>query len=70
MQITLPSALTHLSREEITPDFAADLTADERSFGNYEPGRYAWCLGNVRRLSKPVLAKGNRLLWEWKSEAP
>jgi hypothetical protein len=37
----------------------------ERAFGNYHEGRWAWVLGNVRRLGDPIPAKGALSLWEW-----
>jgi hypothetical protein len=42
-----------------------DLSAQELLFGNYEDGRYAWFLENVKRFEIPIPAKGNRLLWNW-----
>lgn len=40
------------------------IEGNELAFGNYEPGRYAWILDNVRRI-EPVPAKGMQRLWEW-----
>lgn len=37
----------------------------ERAFGDYTPGRYAWLLANVRALPTPIPAKGQLGLWEW-----
>ena len=37
----------------------------EREFGDYAPGRYAWILRDIKRLSKPIPAKGMLGLWEW-----
>ena len=37
----------------------------ERSFGDYTPRRWAWVLEDVRRLPRPVPAKGALGLWEW-----
>lgn len=37
-----------------------DLTAMERAFGNYEPGRFAWILHNIRPLAKPFDFKGKQ----------
>lgn len=36
----------------------------EYSFGNYEPGRFAWILEDVTRLKVPVPCKGRLGLWE------
>ena len=37
----------------------------EFDFGNYEPGRYAWILQNIKMLKEPIPAKGALGLWEW-----
>lgn len=34
------------------------LTDQERAFGDYSPGRYAWLLADVRRLSEPLPYRG------------
>jgi|SRR6185437_3070327 len=47
-----------------------DLSEQERLFGNYEDGRYAWFLENVQRLESPLPAKGNRMLWNYAAEVP
>lgn len=41
------------------------LTDQERSFGYYSPGRYAWLLDNITPLSEPVPARGSLGLWTW-----
>lgn len=35
----------------------------EESFGDYTAGRFAWALADVRRLTRPVPAKGALGLW-------
>jgi FKBP-type peptidyl-prolyl cis-trans isomerase 2 len=35
----------------------------ERSFGNYQPGRYAWVLANILQLDEPIPARGYQSLW-------
>ena len=37
----------------------------ELDFGDYNPGRYAWYLGPVKRLENSIPAKGAQMLWEW-----
>jgi hypothetical protein len=39
------------------------LTDQERAFGDYSPGRYAWLLADVRRLPVPIPARGALGLW-------
>ncbi|KIL35147.1 2-oxoglutarate dehydrogenase E1 [Cohnella kolymensis] len=38
---------------------------NEYHFGDYSPGRFAWELSAVTRLSKPIPAKGQLSLWNW-----
>ncbi len=40
------------------------LTDQERAFGDYSPGRFAWLLDNIRALPEPVPAKGQLGLWQ------
>jgi hypothetical protein len=40
------------------------LTEQERAFGDYSPGRYAWLLADVRPLPEPIPCKGALSLWE------
>ena len=49
----------------ITPEFVANLSEQEKAFGDYTPGRFAWILEDVRRFEKPVPAKGMQGLWNW-----
>ncbi len=39
------------------------LTDQERAFGDYSAGRYAWLLADVRRLPTPIPCKGALGLW-------
>jgi hypothetical protein len=41
------------------------LTDQERAFGDYTPGRFAWLLASVRPLATPIPAKGALGLWTW-----
>ena len=41
------------------------LTEEERAFGDYFRGRWAWILDEVKPLPAPVPAKGKLSLWEW-----
>lgn len=46
-------------------DFVHELTDQEKAFGDYTPGRYAWLLADVKPLPEPIPAKGALSLWEW-----
>ena len=40
------------------------LTDQERAFGDYSPGRYAWLLADIRALPTPIAARGLPGLWD------
>lgn len=40
------------------------VTANERAFGNYATGRYAWMLRNVRALPEPIPFRGAQGFFE------
>lgn len=39
--------------------------ADQRPYGDFTPGRFAWLLGDIVPLDPPVPAKGHQGLWAW-----
>lgn len=41
------------------------LTEQERAFGCYEVGRFAWIFTDIKLLSKPIPARGALGLWEF-----
>lgn len=45
-------------------EYRFELTDQERAFGDYSFGRYAWLLADVQELLKPVPARGALGLWE------
>lgn len=52
---------------EIRPTaHCSDLSRQEKYFGDYSPGRWAWIFSpNIRIISPPVPVKGALSLWEW-----
>jgi activating signal cointegrator 1 len=42
-----------------------NVSEQERAFGDYRPGRYAWLLADVQLLPEPIPAKGALGLWPW-----
>lgn len=57
--------VVNLGTPEHTENVREILCQRELIFGNYEDGRYAWPLEMLDKLTQPIPAKGNRLLWEW-----
>ncbi|MCC6192247.1 MAG: 2-oxoglutarate dehydrogenase E1 [Anaerolineales bacterium] len=45
------------------------LDDQERAFGDYTPGRYAWLLADMQPLPTPMPARGSLGLWKWSGEA-
>lgn len=41
------------------------LTDQERAFGDYSPGRYAWLLDDIQPMMQSIPARGALGLWEW-----
>lgn len=37
----------------------------EAAWGDFRSGRYAWRLGEMRRLPEPIGVRGERGLWDW-----
>jgi len=42
---------------------------DERAFGDWSIGRYAWQLADVVPLEEPIPARGKQRLWVWSPPA-
>lgn len=49
----------------ITEDFAASVSPEERAFGDWTPGRYAWKLEEVEILASFPDIKGKQGLWNF-----
>lgn len=47
-----------------------DLTTKEQAFGNYQAGRFAWKLANVRIFPTPIPCRGMQGLWAWTLPLP
>jgi hypothetical protein len=47
------------------PSAAHAITEQERAFGNYADGRYAWIFSEVHPLPVPLPARGSLGLWQW-----
>ena len=47
----------------VTRALLANLSEEERAFGNYALGRRAWCSADTVRLPRPILCRGRQGLW-------
>ena len=53
-------ALFHTSDEMMNK-----LTMEEKAFGDYTPGRFAWIMQELVLFKTPLAAKGSLILWEF-----
>ena len=63
--ITADSVGWDLAWTEPTLNRSYPITAQERSFGDYTPERYAWLLEDVQPLDVPIPTIGQLGLWQW-----
>jgi hypothetical protein len=52
-----------------TSQIVDEISEQERAFGDYAPGRYAWLLSDVHALPVPIHATGRLGLWDWQPPA-
>ncbi len=41
------------------------LTMEEKAFGDYSEGRYAWILNDFEKFKNPIAARGTLSIWEY-----
>lgn len=58
-----PTERGHLAASVEVDGMQWEFTDQERAFGDYTPGRYAWLLADVKPLAQPVPCKGALSLW-------
>jgi hypothetical protein len=62
----LTSVVAIVNLVDVVPtESLTNLTVQERAFGNFDPGRYAWILDDVKPVANPFYAKGFQRLWTW-----
>ena len=42
-----------------------DISEEEKSMGDFSPGRYAWELRVVKVFDQPIPERGNQGFWNW-----
>jgi hypothetical protein len=53
---------------EMTEELINRLTMEEKAFGDYSEGRYAWILEDPQQFTKPIPARGSLSIWEYAGE--
>ena len=65
--------LTNVLRAETLPysdEYINRLTMEEKAFGDYTEGRYAWILNEPVIFNTPIPARGMLSLWDWPGLIP
>lgn len=58
----------HLSLENYRSGRCSNVE-DQRPYGNFAHGRFAWMLDNITARPEPVAAKGGQRIWNWRAGA-
>ena len=62
----IPTTFAEQSSLKLRPAFAPKHGWEtEKLFGNYEVGRWAWILRDVRPVTPPIAARGRQKLWDF-----
>lgn len=65
-QLPIGSVIAVARLKDVIPTTSVEsLNDQERAFGDFSPGRYAWQLEDVRRLEEPISVAGMQGLWNW-----
>ncbi len=60
------TAVTDVSHTGLPEDLLARLTMEEKAFGDYTTGRFAWLLADAVQFVKPIPARGMLHIWDYK----
>lgn len=63
--VLLGTAQLH-SVEPVTSEFLEEITDEERAFGWYMPGGYAWRMRDPKPLAHPIPIQGKQGIFDWK----
>lgn len=62
------SSVIKINELGLSDELINRLTMEEKAFGNYSEGRYAWLLKDFMRFDNPIHARGSLSIWEYPSE--
>lgn len=57
--------VSRLEALDLAPQLVNRLSLEERAFGDYGPGRFAWLLENPLPFARPLPARGTLRLWDY-----
>ena len=53
---------------QMTDELINRLTMEEKAFGDYSEGRYAWIMEDPKPFATPIPARGTLSIWEYQGE--
>ena len=56
------------SMELMTPDFMSEVSAEEKAYGHWAEGNYAWRMLHPIALKDPVPIRGQQGIYDWKRD--
>ena len=63
--LTVGSSLMYWTPSAFGHGSAGRHITDQRPYGDFQPGRWAWLLEDIQPLPEPIPAKGEQKLWNW-----
>jgi hypothetical protein len=66
-QVTITNVI-RIESLNLTDDLINKLTMEEKAFGDYTEGRYAWLLEDYIKFKTPIPARGTLNIWEYPAE--
>lgn len=61
--------VVRIGKLEMPDELMNRLTMEEKAFGDYSEGRFAWMLEDHIQFSSPIPARGTLSIWEYPDEA-
>ena len=58
------------SIEVMTEELLEDVSDEEKMYGNWDVGNYAWRLTDPIALEQPCIIRGQQGIYEWRGELP
>ncbi len=59
------SDVIRIENLQMTDELINRLTMEEKAFGDYSDGRYAWMLEEAEQFDTPIPARGTLSIWEY-----
>ncbi len=64
------TGLVPVTHTGLPENVMAQLTMEEKAFGDYSGGRFAWLLADAVKFEQPIPARGMLNVWDYKGALP